>query len=69
MLDDGSDELINGLWPFMKRALVLFLPFWIYLVCWSAGLPLLLSAILSGLSLSGIIYFEKLNLKRKHKPE
>jgi len=69
MLDDGSDELINGLWPFMKRALVLFLPFWVYLVCWSAGLPLLLSAILSGLSLSVIIYFEKSKLRSKSESE
>ncbi|MDP6378199.1 MAG: hypothetical protein QF885_00940 [Candidatus Thalassarchaeaceae archaeon] len=67
MLDDGSDELINGLWPFMKRALLLFLPFWVYLFCWTAGIPLLISAILSGISLSGIIYFEKIKLKQKNK--
>ncbi len=67
MLDDGSDELINGLWPFMKRALFLFLPFWVYLICWSAGLPLLISAIISGFSFSSIIYFEKRKLKQKIK--
>jgi hypothetical protein len=64
MFDDGSDELLGGLWPFMKRALLLFIPLWIYLICWSAGLNLFLSAIIAGISISFIQVFEKIKLKR-----
>ena len=62
MIDNGSDELVNGLWTFMKRALIIFLPFWVFLICWTIDLPLFLSSILAGLSLSSIIYFEKKKL-------
>lgn len=64
MFDDGSDELLGGLWPFMKRALLLFIPLWVYLICWSAGLNLFISAITAGLSLTFIQVFEKIKLKR-----
>ena len=64
MFDDGSDELLGGLWPFMKRALLLFVPLWVYLICWSTGLNLFISAITAGLSLTFIQVFEKIKLKR-----
>ena len=64
MFDDGSDELLGGLWPFMKRALLLFIPLWVYLICWSAGLNLFISAIAAGLSIPLIQIFEKMKLKR-----
>lgn len=64
MFDDGSDELFEGIWPFMKRALLLLMPIWVYLICWSAGLNLFLSAIIAGISISFIQVFEKIKLKR-----
>lgn len=65
MFDDGSDELLGGLWPFMKRALLLLLPLWVYLICWSAGFNLFISAITAGLSIPLIQIFEKLKLRRQ----
>ena len=71
MFDDGSDELLGGLWPFMKRALFLFLPIWVGLIVWSAGYDyirrdvlLFMSTIAAGLSLPLILMFEKIKLKR-----
>ena len=65
MFDDGSDELLGGFWPFMKRALLLLLPLWVYLICWSAGFNLFISAITAGLSIPLIQIFEKLKLRRQ----
>jgi len=64
MLDDTSDELLGGFWPFLKRILFLLLPIWVYLLCFSAGLPMVISTILSGSSIAVIIVFEKLKLSQ-----
>ena len=64
MLDDTSDELLGGFWPFLKRILFLLLPFWVYLLCISANLPMIVSTILAGSSLAVIVAFEKLKLSR-----
>ena len=64
MFDDGSDELLGGLWPFMKRVLLLFMPVWIFLIFWSMDINLFISAIVAGASLSIIQVFEKMKLKR-----
>ena len=37
MLDDGHEDLFDGIWPFMKRALFLFLPIWVGLIVWYGG--------------------------------
>ena len=37
MIDDGHEDLFGGVWPFVKRALFLFLPFWVCLIVWYAG--------------------------------
>ena len=63
MFDDGSEELFGGIWPFMKRALVLFLPLWVFLICWRLTLFIFISAIAAGLSVSLIQIFEKMKLK------
>ncbi len=65
MFDDGSDELIGGVWPFLKRALFVLLPIWIYLLAWTTTHNLFLSAILAGLSIPSIQFFEKMKLKGK----
>tara|TARA_Y100001960_G_scaffold293170_1_gene335938 strand:+ start:237 stop:491 length:255 start_codon:yes stop_codon:yes gene_type:complete len=71
MLDDGHEDLFGGVWPFMKRALFLFLPFWVGLIVWYAGVGhidtnilLFITTISAGLSLPLIQVFEKMNLKR-----
>ena len=65
MFDDGSEELFGGIWPFIKRALLLFLPIWVFLICWSADLNIFISAIVAGLSLPAIQIFEKIKLKHQ----
>lgn len=63
MIDDGSEDLFGGFWPFMRRVFLLFLPLWVYLLCWSAGLNVLISAIIAGLSVSTVAIFEKIRIK------
>jgi hypothetical protein len=65
--DDGSADLFNGFWPFMKRVLMLFLPLWVFLIAISAKLPLIASAILAGLSVSLIAYLEKKKMMQNNK--
>ena len=66
MIDDGSENLFEGFWPFMKRFLTLFLPLWVFLIGYSAGLHILISAILAGLSVSTVAIFEKYQLKQEN---
>ena len=65
MIDDGSEELFEGFWPIIRRVVIVLLPIWVYLLCWSAGLHLIVSSILSGISVSLVIIFEKLRLKHQ----
>ena len=63
-IDEGSEELFGGLWPFIRRTLMLFLPLWTWLLLWAAGLPNIVSALFSGLSLSIIVAIERYNLRQ-----
>ena len=63
-LDEGSEELFGGFWPFIRRTLMLFLPLWVLLLLWAAGLPHIVSALLSGLSLSVIVAVERYKLRQ-----
>ena len=63
-LDEGSEELFGGFWPFIRRTLMLFLPLWVLLLLWAAGLPNIISALLSGLSLSVIVAVERYKLRQ-----
>ena len=63
-IDDGSEELFGGFWPFIRRTLMLFLPLWVWLLLWSAGVPNILSALVSGLSLSIIVAIERYKLNQ-----
>jgi len=67
MIEDGSEELFNGFWPFMKRFLIMFLPLWVFLICYSAGLHLILSSILAGASISLVAIFEKHRINYENK--
>jgi|TARA_X000000368_G_scaffold127130_1_gene99876 hypothetical protein len=63
-IDDGSEELFGGFWPFIRRTLMLFLPLWVWLLLWSAGVPNIISALVSGLSLSIIVAIERYKLNQ-----
>ena len=63
-IDDGSEELFGGFWPFIRRTLMLFLPLWVWLLLWSAGVPNIISALASGLSLSIIVAIERYKLNQ-----
>ena len=69
MFDDGSDELLGGLWPFLKRILVILLPIWVYLLIWTTTHNLFLAAIAAGLSIPFLQVFEKMKLKQKSQSE
>tara|TARA_B100000767_G_scaffold271705_2_gene297863 strand:+ start:251 stop:472 length:222 start_codon:yes stop_codon:yes gene_type:complete len=69
MLDDGSAELFSGFWPFMKRFLLLFLPLWVFLITWAAGLNIIIASILAGLSVSTVPIYEKYRLKQESQIE
>ena len=64
MLDDGSAELFGGFWPFMRRFLFMFLPLWVFLIGYTAGLHVILASILAGASISVVAIFEKYKLKQ-----
>ena len=66
MIDDTGDELLEGFWPFVKRILFLFVPLWVYFLCLTAGLPMLISSIVAGSSLAGIIGFERYKLSQEN---
>ena len=63
-LDEGSEELFGGFWPFIRRTLMLFLPLWVWLLMWAAGMPSILSALVAGLSLSIIVAIERYKLRQ-----
>ena len=65
MLDDGSAELFGGFWPFMRRFLFMFLPLWVFLIGYTAGLHVILASILAGASISVVAIFEKYKLKQE----
>ena len=71
LLDDGHEDLFGGVWPFIKRVLFVFLPIWVAMIVWYAGVDyidqnflLFLTAISAGLSFPLVQLFEKLKLKR-----
>ena len=63
-IDDGSEELFGGFWPFIRSTLMIFLPLWVWLLLWSAGVPNIISALVSGLSLSIIVAIERYKLNQ-----
>ena len=74
MLDDGHEDLFGGIWPFMKRALFVFLPLWVAMIVWYGGVDyidrtilLFMTTISAGFTFPVIQLFEKLNIKRKIK--
>lgn len=65
-MENGSEELFYGFWPFMKRFLLLLLPLWVFLIGYSLGLHIIVASILAGVSVSIVAIFENLKLKREN---
>ena len=64
-VDDGTEELFIGFWPIIKRVILLFLPIWIILIGVSIGLNMFITAVLAGLSVSVVIIFEKIKIRKR----
>ena len=58
MVGNASDELFSGFWPIMRRVLFAFLPLWIFLIAYSAGINVIICAILAGSSVSLVAIYE-----------
>ena len=64
-VDDGSEEILVGFWPVLKRVIIVMLPLWIILIGYSAGLNIFLTAILAGSSISSVVIFEKIKVRNR----
>jgi hypothetical protein len=64
MMDDPSDDLLGGFWPFIKRALMLLVPLWVFMLLWAAEVPTLAASILAGSSIALVIVYEKYKLRQ-----
>lgn len=62
-VDDGSEELLIGFWPIIKRVILLFFPLWIILIGFAAGLNMFITAVLAGVSVSVVVVFEKIKVR------
>jgi len=62
-VDDGSEELLIGFWPIIKRVILLFFPLWIILIGFAAGLNMFITAVLAGVSVSVVVVFEKFKVR------
>ena len=62
-VDDGSEELLIGFWPIIKRVILLFFPLWIILIGFAAGLNMFITAVLAGVSVSAVVVFEKFKIR------
>lgn len=69
MMEDPSDNLLDGLWPFLKRLIMLLLPFWVFLLFYAGKAPLWVATTMAGFSLAPVVIYEKLMLKKHLKDE
>ena len=66
VVTDPTDELFSGFWPVMRRFLFAFLPLWVFLIGYSAGLNVIIAAIIGGASVSLVAIYEKRKSKRNY---
>ena len=62
VVTDPSDDLFSGFWPIIRRLLFVFLPLWVFLLGYSAGINVIISATLAGASVSVVAIYEKKKL-------
>ena len=59
VVTDPTDELFSGFWPVMRRFLFAFLPLWVFLIGYAAGLNVIIAAVIAGASVSLVTIYEK----------
>tara|TARA_B100001778_G_C18275937_1_gene488709 strand:- start:362 stop:598 length:237 start_codon:yes stop_codon:yes gene_type:complete len=59
VVTDPSDELFSGFWPIMRRFLFAFLPLWVFLIGYAAGINVIVAAVIAGASVSLVAIYEK----------
>ena len=69
MMEDPSDDLLQGLWPIAKRLIMVLLPMWVFLLLYVAKVPVIFASIIAGLSLAPVVMYEKLALKKRFTEE
>ena len=62
VVTDPSDDLFSGFWPIIRRFLFVFLPLWVFLLGYAAGINVIISATLAGASVSVVAIYEKKKL-------
>jgi hypothetical protein len=65
VVTDPSDELFSGFWPIMRRFLFAFLPLWVFLIGYAAGINVIIAAIIAGASVSLIAIYEKKKIQEE----
>ena len=64
MLDDGSVDLFGGIWPFIRRFIVVILPLWVFLIIYTLGVNVIIASIIAGASASTVVIVEKFKLNQ-----
>jgi len=65
VVTDPSDELFSGFWPIMRRFLFAFLPLWVFLIGYAAGINVIIAAVIAGASVSLIAIYEKKKIQEE----
>lgn len=63
---DPADELFSGFWPVMRRFLFAFIPLWVFLIGYAAGINVIIAAIFAGASVSVVAIYEKKKIIAEH---
>ena len=65
VVTNPSDELFSGFWPIMRRFLFAFLPLWVFLIGYAAGINVIIAAVIAGASVSLIAIYEKKKIQEE----
>ena len=65
VVTDPSDELFSGFWPIMRRFLFAFLPLWVFLIGYAAGINVIIAAVIAGASVSLVAIYEKKKIQEE----
>ena len=65
VVTDPTDELFSGFWPIMRRFLFAFLPLWVFLIGYAAGLNVIIAAVIAGASVSLVAIYEKKKIEEE----
>ena len=65
VVTDPTDELFSGVWPIMRRFLFAFLPLWVFLIGYAAGVNVIIAAVIAGASVSLVAIYEKKKIQEE----